>query len=280
MAAPAATTAAAMVSGSRQRWLAMAPDSNDGDPLRIAVLSDVHGNLPAFEAVLDDVAGRRSPTRCGAWATSWATAPIPTNACELARRALRPVPGGQPRPRRARASIDIADFSRTRGRGRLLDAARTSARSTLEFLGGLEPEQNGEAIGLFHASPRDPVWEYVLSTAAGRRSASTRCSAAGLRRSATPTWRCDFTRDRRRRRRPAGATGGTELDIVRGEWLINPGSVGQPRDGDPRAAWLLLDTEQLDGSLAPRRVHDRRGGGGDPGRRAARVLAERLYVGQ
>jgi diadenosine tetraphosphatase ApaH/serine/threonine PP2A family protein phosphatase len=36
--------------------------------------------------------------------------------------------------------------------------------------------------------------------------------------------------------------GGNRLDIGDGRWLINPGGVGQPRDGDPRAAWLLLDT--------------------------------------
>jgi diadenosine tetraphosphatase ApaH/serine/threonine PP2A family protein phosphatase len=40
--------------------------------------------------------------------------------------------------------------------------------------------------------------------------------------------------------RPAG----TVLDLAEGEWLLNPGSVGQPRDGDARAAWLDLDTTQ------------------------------------
>src|SRR5947209_8178730 len=35
---------------------------------------------------------------------------------------------------------------------------------------------------------------------------------------------------------------GSELDLATGEWLVNPGSTGQPRDGDPRAAWLALDT--------------------------------------
>jgi diadenosine tetraphosphatase ApaH/serine/threonine PP2A family protein phosphatase len=39
------------------------------------------------------------------------------------------------------------------------------------------------------------------------------------------------------------ATGGTEIALVGGRWLLNPGSVGQPRDGDPAAAWLLLDLE-------------------------------------
>jgi diadenosine tetraphosphatase ApaH/serine/threonine PP2A family protein phosphatase len=39
------------------------------------------------------------------------------------------------------------------------------------------------------------------------------------------------------------APGGTHLDLSQGDWIINPGGVGQPRDGDPRAAWLLLDLE-------------------------------------
>jgi diadenosine tetraphosphatase ApaH/serine/threonine PP2A family protein phosphatase len=37
------------------------------------------------------------------------------------------------------------------------------------------------------------------------------------------------------------APGGTELETSHARWLINPGSVGQPRDGDPQAAWLLID---------------------------------------
>ena len=43
--------------------------------------------------------------------------------------------------------------------------------------------------------------------------------------------------------RGAQAGAGTSLEVGRGRWLINPGSVGQPRDGDPRAAWLELDTD-------------------------------------
>jgi diadenosine tetraphosphatase ApaH/serine/threonine PP2A family protein phosphatase len=37
------------------------------------------------------------------------------------------------------------------------------------------------------------------------------------------------------------APGGTDLDLSNGDWIVNPGGVGQPRDGDPRAAWMLLD---------------------------------------
>jgi diadenosine tetraphosphatase ApaH/serine/threonine PP2A family protein phosphatase len=73
---------------------------------------------------------------------------------------------------------------------------------------------------------------------------------------------------------------GDEVDISVGEWLLNPGSVGQPRDGDPRAAWLMLDVDRLRASW--RRVeYDIAGAAAAI--RAARLpdsLAERLGYGQ
>ena len=75
------------------------------------------------------------------------------------------------------------------------------------------------------------------------------------------------------------APGGTEHDLADGEWLLNPGSVGQPRDGDPRAAWLLVDLD-AGRPVAASRVPDRRGSQGDRGRRPTRRLADRLFVGQ
>jgi diadenosine tetraphosphatase ApaH/serine/threonine PP2A family protein phosphatase len=73
---------------------------------------------------------------------------------------------------------------------------------------------------------------------------------------------------------------GDELDLSQGEWLINPGSVGQPRDGDPRAAWLLLDLDRR--SATWRRV-DYDIGRAQAAIRAARLpdsLADRLSYGQ
>ncbi len=73
---------------------------------------------------------------------------------------------------------------------------------------------------------------------------------------------------------------GAELDISVGEWLLNPGSVGQPRDGDNRAGWLLLD---LDGWTASYRRTDYDIAGAAAAIRAARLpdsLAERLEYGQ
>ena len=72
-----------------------------------------------------------------------------------------------------------------------------------------------------------------------------------------------------------------ELDLEAGEWLINPGSVGQPRDGDPRAAWLELDLDGLERGLPARSTTTSTGAAAAI--RAARLpdsLAERLAYGQ
>ena len=69
-------------------------------------------------------------------------------------------------------------------------------------------------------------------------------------------------------RAPRPATGRCSTSRA-ASWLLNPGSVGQPRDGDPRAAWLELDTDELDGALPPRPLRHRRRGRDDPRRRPA-----------
>jgi diadenosine tetraphosphatase ApaH/serine/threonine PP2A family protein phosphatase len=115
------------------------------------------------------------------------------------------------------------------------------AQESLEFMAGLEPADTGRQLGLFHASPRDPVWEYVLSTIqadACMDAMDARVGAIGHSHVAL----C-FTRSDGEPVKGSQTPAGTELDISEGRWLVNPGGVGQPRDGDPRAAWLLLDLE-------------------------------------
>ena len=109
------------------------------------------------------------------------------------------------------------------------------------FLGGLQPKAAAQGCELFHGSPRDPVWEYVLSEEAARAALEMTTSAVVLVGHSHVA--LSFAGQE------GGVTGslapeGTELDLSRGRWLLNPGSVGQPRDGDPRAAYLLLDLEQ------------------------------------
>ena len=117
----------------------------------------------------------------------------------------------------------------------------TISEETRDFLLALSPEGGSEGYGLFHASPRDPVWEYVLSDEAAAGSlaaAKERLVLVGHSHVALAFSRRDG--------RIAGdvVPDRTEIDIAAAErWLLNPGSVGQPRDGDPRAAYLVLDLE-------------------------------------
>ena len=150
---------------------------------------------------------------------------------------------------------------------------------TLDYLSALEPADESREVGLYHASPRDPVWEYVLWTDQAEACIavqSGRVSFIGHSHVALYFVAPEGDRDVR----GAHTEGGTRLELSEGRWLVNPGSIGQPRDGDPRAAWLELDTESWAATYHR---------GEYPIERAAAAIAEaglpehlaaRLFVGQ
>jgi diadenosine tetraphosphatase ApaH/serine/threonine PP2A family protein phosphatase len=173
--------------------------------------------------------------------------------------------------------IPLSEFSR----GASLAAQWTReviAPENLAFLKTLSPQGDEGSVGLYHASPRDPVWEYVLSALLAELCLNVqrhRLCLVGHSHVAL-----SFTRLQGGLATGEPRRGGTELDLASGEWLINPGSVGQPRDGDPRASWLLLD---LDGMTASFLRTDYDIAGAAAAIRAARLpdsLAERLEYGQ
>jgi predicted phosphodiesterase len=243
--------------------------------MRVAVLSDIHGNRHAFEAVLADVAGTGADELwCLGDLVGYGADP---NACvELAREHAAVCLAGN-HDLAVTGDLPLDEFSR----GAELAARWTQeviAPEHLEFLSGLRPSDEVEGIGLYHGSPRDPVWEYVLAPLLADMcfdEASERVCLIGHSHVAL-----SFVRE-------AGdiATGGRryagdEAALGEDEWLLNPGSVGQPRDGDPRAAWLLLDTDGMS-AVWHRVEYDVAGAAGAI--RKARLpdsLAERLGYGQ
>ena len=154
--------------------------------------------------------------------------------------------------------------------------------STREFLAGLDPADESREVGLYHASPRDPVWEYVLwpdQAAECIRVQARRVSFVGHSHVALFFALPDNGKsDSDARGAQAGA--GTSLEVRRGRWLINPGSVGQPRDGDPRAAWLELDTETWQASFHRVAYDIDRAADAIVATDLPEHLARRLYVGQ
>ena len=108
------------------------------------------------------------------------------------------------------------------------------------FLARLKPLGHVEGVDLFHASARDPVWEYVLTEEAA--TATLELADAPLVLVGHSHVALAITADDGRIS-GGPAPGGSKVTLE-GRHLLNPGSVGQPRDGDPRAAWLLLDLEE------------------------------------
>ena len=105
------------------------------------------------------------------------------------------------------------------------------------FIGGLEPQARLERAELFHASARDPVWEYVLGGESALATLELTKTPLVLVGHSHVPFAVALEGETCRRHAPAG----TQIELTPGRRLCNPGSVGQPRDGDWRAAWLLLD---------------------------------------
>jgi diadenosine tetraphosphatase ApaH/serine/threonine PP2A family protein phosphatase len=245
--------------------------------VRVAILTDIHSNLPALEAVLGETDEAGIEHRwCLGDVVGYGAQPdqctgVVKDRCEVSLVGNHDLA--------VTGEIDIDVFSASAAAA--VEWTRANADdATIEYLKGLEPKDTGHEVGLYHASPRDPVWEYVLAVDQAREcmeEQSARVSLIG--HSHVALWFTDGEGP------PGGdggaqAEGGKELDLSEGRWLLNPGSVGQPRDGDPRAAWLELDTDSwkatyhrtsYDIDTAAEAIRD----AGLP-----ELLADRLYIGQ
>jgi diadenosine tetraphosphatase ApaH/serine/threonine PP2A family protein phosphatase len=250
-------------------------DTDRARPARVALLSDVHGNLPAFEAVLEDtrregvearwclgdlVGYGAQPDQCVALAAS------ECDFCLVGNHDLVVL-----------GKLDVRDFS-----ANAATAAEWTrehiASDSVDYLAALATEDEDHPVGLYHASPRDSVWEYVLSiTQAGECMDAMGPRVGAIGHTHVALW---FARNGDGGMSGDVAPGGTELDLSDGTWLVNPGGVGQPRDGDPRAAWLLLDLESWTATW--RRVDYPIDDAASAIRAAGlpAALSDRLYVGQ
>jgi diadenosine tetraphosphatase ApaH/serine/threonine PP2A family protein phosphatase len=203
--------------------------------MRVAVISDVHANEQALRAVLEEI-DVWSPEAIWCLGDVVGYGPAPNRCCDLVSERANPCLIGN-HDLVALGKLDVGDFNEEAAaaalwnRGELTDRCRT-------FLSSLEPSAAVADAELFHASPRDPVWEYVLSAEAAYFSLLTTNAPlvlVGHSHIALAIGLDDTELH------GGLAPAGTELELD-GRWLLNPGSVGQPRDGDPRAAWLELDT--------------------------------------
>jgi diadenosine tetraphosphatase ApaH/serine/threonine PP2A family protein phosphatase len=213
--------------------------------MRVAVISDVHGNRHALDAVLAEIGGE-SVDAVWCLGDTVGYGPQPNECCRLVQEHADLCLVGN-HDLVALGELTISDFNEEAA------AAAVWTREALTddsraFLRSLEPQATVAGVELFHASARDPVWEYVLSDETAR--ATFELTTASLVLVGHSHVALALTVDGQG---VAGgiAPAGTNIELA-GRWLVNPGSVGQPRDGDPRAAWLLADLDRA--SAAFRRV--------------------------
>ena len=203
--------------------------------MRVAVISDVHANEQALDAVLQEIdAWRPDAVWCLGDVVGYG--PSPNRCCEVvSERANICLVGNHDLV--ALGTLDVGDFNEEAAAAALWTRGELDDRSR-SFLSGLEPKAVAEGAELFHASARDPVWEYVLSAEAAYFSLLATEAPLVLVGHSHVALAIGLGDDDLH---GGLAPVGTELQLD-GRWLLNPGSVGQPRDGDPRAAWLELDT--------------------------------------
>ena len=211
--------------------------------MRILIISDIHANLTALEAVLDDapqvdefwclgdlVGYGPDPNECVIRVQQ-----LPNLVCLLGNHDAA-----------VAGVIDIASFN-NEARMAVLWTQSVIEGDNLKYLGALSPQTVIDSVSLAHGSPRQPIWEYLLDT---------RTAYENFEYFETPFCFVGHSH------LPVvfqleNEQGTTDLSIPAANSslkmvpraIYNPGSVGQPRDRDPRAAYALFDSDRQTWSL-------------------------------
>ena len=203
--------------------------------MRIAVVSDIHANLVALDAVLAAI---------GAVDALWHLGDVvgygPDPDGVVARLGERGAIGVRGNHDAAAVGGSEIDWFNPEARAAMEWTREAISTETRDWLAALPLRHTDTDFTLVHGSPRDPIWEYVTTPTIARAGLSAIGTAHGLHgHTHIPV---AFTEVDGRMRTLMPRAGNT-VALDEGRMLLNPGSVGQPRDGDPRASYLVLDLE-------------------------------------
>lgn len=207
--------------------------------MQVLVLSDIHANLAALDGVLE-AAGDFDTIWCLGDVVGYGPDP---NACVDRLRELKPehwLAGNHDWA--ALGRLETEDFN-SMARVAALWTRQQLTPASIALLKTLPAQvRASEQFTLAHGSPRRPIWEYVLNA---------RTAAANFAHFDTPYCLVGHTHVPAIYRQLNGRVDvpafilGEPIQLTNGRSIINPGGVGQPRDGDPRASYLILDSEAL-----------------------------------
>ncbi len=207
--------------------------------MRYAILADIHSNLAALRAVLADLGERGGADELWCLGDVVGYGPDPRECISLLRSYhLQAVAGNHDLGAVGRIPLD--DFNPEAAAACRWNGAQLGP-DEVAFLEALPLTLVRDSFTLVHGSPREPVWEYLLSVTSARanfeRFETAYClvghSHVPLCFEMAPEENGCFLRE---------LSEEAPLRLSERRLIINPGGVGQPRDGDPRAAYAIYDT--------------------------------------
>jgi predicted phosphodiesterase len=204
--------------------------------MRILVISDIHANLTALDAVLTD-AGEFDAAWCLGDLVGYGPDPNECIAKVCALPNLRCIIGNHDAA--ALDQIDTKTFN-TEARQALEWTQKILTESSITFLSGLQQKIEIDNVTLTHGSPRYPVWEYLMDP---------QTAALNFNYFSTPYCFVGHTHlpvvyTRKEKKLVVYKPIPNNKITLSPRTIINPGSVGQPRDHDPRAAYVIYNPEE------------------------------------
>lgn len=213
--------------------------------MRIGIISDIHSNLPALEAVLTDLGSVDALWCLGDFI---GYGPWPNECIDLLQElGVVSIVGNHDLA--VLGAISTEDFNRDAAAATDWTARQLSPENR-EYLMSLSPVREIDGVTLAHGSPREPIWEYLVSgpgAAASFPLFTTPLCLVG--HTHIPSL---FVEEEDGEITATYMEPGTQFELGGARAIANPGSVGQPRDRDPRAAYLVYDAEHT--ALEWRRV--------------------------
>ena len=208
--------------------------------MRCAIIADIHANLAALKAVLVDVKQRGGVEEIWCLGDIVGYGPDPHDCIELLRQTKHICVVGN-HDLAAVGQIDTTDFNPDAVAASEWTAEHLNSQD-VRYIKSLPRVINKDDFTIVHGSPREPIWEYVLSISGARENfAYFKTQFCLLAHTHVPA---AFSYDE------GGACSfrqfAPEKELVPAEerLIINPGAVGQPRDGDPRASYAIYDSDK------------------------------------
>lgn len=208
--------------------------------MRYLILSDIHANLTAFEAVLRDAAPFDQIWCIG---DIVGYGPNPNECIELLREYDHICVAGN-HDWASLGRLDPEDFNPD-ARQAALWTQRQLTPANMDYLARLPVRIERDGLTLVHGSPRQPIWEYILySGMAAANFPLFETPYCFVGHTHTPIIYQEVRAGDIISAIPLEAPYDEPFPLGEDRLIINPGSVGQPRDGDPRASYVLLDLER------------------------------------